>query len=115
MKNIREIITDLNVARSNSCSQEKSEEIKGIIQHLLTYAEIEGELGICLVTLSKTKSVFVKDAGNCICEMTEFGWDFANKRIVGLAGFEKKIPIFAFFKDYGKTWALTKEELLCQK
>lgn len=41
MKTIREIITDLNVARSNNCSQEKSEEIKKIINDLLPYAELQ--------------------------------------------------------------------------
>ena len=40
MKSIREIITDLNVARSNDCSKEKSEEIKGIIQYLLQYEKV---------------------------------------------------------------------------
>lgn len=40
MKSIREIVTDLNVARSNDCSQEKSEEIKGIINELLPYEDV---------------------------------------------------------------------------
>ena len=39
MKKIREIITDLNVVRSNNCSKEKSEEIKKVINDLLPYAE----------------------------------------------------------------------------
>lgn len=39
MKSIRQIITDLNTARSNDCSKEKSEEIKRIIQDLIPYAE----------------------------------------------------------------------------
>ena len=46
MKNIREIITDLNVARSNSCSQEKSEEIKKIINDLLLHEKQEKALEI---------------------------------------------------------------------
>ena len=46
MKNIREIITDLNVARSNSCSQEKSEEIKKIINDLLPHEKQEKALEI---------------------------------------------------------------------
>lgn len=46
MKNIREIITDLNVARSNSCSQEKSEEIKKIINDLLPHEKKEKALEI---------------------------------------------------------------------
>lgn len=46
MKNIREIITDLNVARSNSCSKEKSEEIKKIINDLLPHEKQEKALEI---------------------------------------------------------------------
>ena len=46
MKNIREIITDLNVARSNSCPQEKSEEIKKIINDLLPHEKSEKALEI---------------------------------------------------------------------
>ena len=42
-KSIRQIITDLNVIRSNNCSKEKSEEIKGVIQDLIPYAEEQEE------------------------------------------------------------------------
>lgn len=34
-----QIITKLNVARSNNCTREKSEEFKGIINELLPYAD----------------------------------------------------------------------------
>ena len=44
MKSIRQIITDLNVARSNGCSKEKSEELKNIINDLLPYAEEQERL-----------------------------------------------------------------------
>lgn len=37
MKSIEQIVTDLNVARSNNCAKEKSEEIKSIINDLLPY------------------------------------------------------------------------------
>jgi hypothetical protein len=40
MKNkFYEIITKINVARSNNCTREKSEEFKGIINELLPYAD----------------------------------------------------------------------------
>lgn len=97
MKNIREIITDLNVARSNSCSKEKSEEIKGIINDLLPYAEIEEELGINLIKFfmgfKKNVRIYYKKG----------------KKI------KEGIMTLGILQKYGKTWALTKEELLCQK
>lgn len=40
-KTIRQIITELNVVRSNGCSKEKSEEIKAVIQDLIPYAEAQ--------------------------------------------------------------------------
>ena len=42
-KSIRQIITELNVIRSNNCSKEKSEEIKEVIQELIPYAEEQEE------------------------------------------------------------------------
>ena len=52
-KSIREIITDLNTARSNDCSKEKSEEIKGIIQYLIPYAEAEEKLDESMLTVAE--------------------------------------------------------------
>lgn len=52
-KTIRQIITDLNTARSNDCSKEKSEEIKGIIQFLLPYAEAEEKLDEPLLVVAE--------------------------------------------------------------
>ena len=40
---ISEIIAKLNIARSNGCSKEKSEEIKRIVDELLPYEELESE------------------------------------------------------------------------
>ena len=52
-KSIREIITDLNTARSNDCSKEKSEEIKGIIQYLIPYAEAEEKLDESMLNVAE--------------------------------------------------------------
>ena len=52
-KSIREIITDLNTARSNDCSKEKSEEIKGIIQYLIPYAKAEEKLDESMLTVAE--------------------------------------------------------------
>lgn len=111
MKNIREIITDLNVARSNSCSQEKSEEIKGIIQNLLPYAEIEENIGINLNTLVKALNnpIAIKlDNGNIVTM-------WCSNRLYGAGIGDYFLAVddhILHFEDYGKTWALTKEELL---
>ena len=112
MKNIREIITDLNVARSNSCSKEKSEEIKGIIQNLLPYAEIEEELGIDLITLFKAlkNGCYVKPWAE-IKHSYEIRTGSDNIHLFLLDENNNDYSL----KDYGKTWALKKEELLCQK
>lgn len=40
---ISEIIAKLNIARSDGCSKEKSEEIKRIVDELLPYEELESE------------------------------------------------------------------------
>lgn len=135
MKNIREIITDLNVARSNSCSQEKSKEIKDIIQHLLPYAKIEEDLGIDLATLFKALNngiYFVENNGiYCVAKhnveyslvkehedwLIQIKWlQIATSWLEEIGAEKTHIETLRFYlQDYGKTWALTTEELLCQK
>ena len=129
MKNINEIIASLNVARSNDCSKEKSEEFKSIIKELLPYGELEQELGLPLkVWVYLIKKEFIEEeriyVENSIDNENEkqltkkvngrpqrfiLGIDFEEK-FIQLQGTEEwcEMP----FKDYGKTWALTKEELL---
>lgn len=85
--------------------------LQAIYDKLFDLEDIEEELGIDFILITKAKSVFIKDANNDIYEMVEFGWDFFNKRVIGLAGSPTRL-VYACFKDYGKTWALTKEELL---
>ena len=105
MKNIRTSITELNVARSSDCSKEKSEEIKGIIQDLLPYAELEEELGIDLLTLFKAlKQGYI--------------WYDEEKYKIECLYMKPRIHLYVadgvggcYMEDYGKTWALTKEEL----
>lgn len=102
--------------------------------------DIEQELGIDLITLFKAKSIYIatfsywkwnlKDKQQCkkndigaieekrIVEKNNFCIDFINKEIVIIefeliddGDYETEI-IRLKFKDYGKTWALTREELL---
>ena len=82
-------------------------------QELLEYKDIEEELGIDLITLFKalTKEyIFIKQDNKIYENNVEFsinkdekGW-YINLEV---CHFDK-----LYFKDYGKTWALTKEELL---
>lgn len=98
---IRNIITKLNVARSNNCDAEKSREIKDIINELVPLAELEEELGIELLTLFKMlkNGFYIRTEAGIIFIKNEDEWE--------------KLKSYNEFKsEYGKTWALTKEELL---
>lgn len=113
---IREIITRLNIAISNSIEKEKYDELKDIIKDLIPYAELEEELGIDLITLFKAMK-----NGIWIKRTNKFGEVFYDREEVSSFSFyfkeiyvehecEYQYPYA--LKDYGVTWALTKEELL---
>ena len=85
-----------------------------IVNKLGKLEDIEEELGIDLIKLIECirneKGIWKRENGdgkliNTRCMLTcEFGyWRVYDKETV------------YNLKDYGKTWALTKEELLCQK
>lgn len=119
MKNINEIVASLNVARSNDCSKEKSEEFKSIIQDLLPYAKLEERLGIDLITLIKaleggiyikTKQGEIKGTSvtlsyDCDC-YNEWLSNFRSTLV------SSELHTAVNIRDYGKDWALKKEELL---
>lgn len=131
MNNIRSIITELNIARSNDCSPEKSEEIKGIIQELLPLAKMEEESGVDFWLLDKICSNGVYCFQESIREFKskrygkvshiensdihiQFFGPYKQKRTgVSIMGYiDSKNSYYTLpIKDYGKTWALTKEEL----
>ena len=86
-----------------------------IIKELCEYKTIEEELGIDLITLFKaiTKGFYVKSNdfmkahyhfSPCLFK-TNNDYERANEYIIEYG------KDFVFLKDYGKTWALTKEEL----
>lgn len=77
--------------------------------------DIEEELGIDLLTYFKIKSaerVYVKELGSDISEMlvrpSKDSIDVCYKGFVNIPECDSSLQL----KDYGKTWALTKEELL---
>lgn len=80
--------------------------------------DIEDELGIDLITLFKAvKSgvyykVISEDSPNYGCIFfDEFVMVGKNKDDYGHWGLLASLSQLFYFKDYGKTWALTKEEL----
>ena len=117
MKKIRESITELNVANSNDVSKTKHDELRGIVEDLLPYAELEEEFGF---DLSLFKKVLLGDKnGICFwssndnsprpCGPYRMNMDLSNLRFYSRGEYWESVY---YFKDYGKTWALTREELL---
>jgi len=70
--------------------------------------DIEEDLGIDLVKLLSAKSIFVVECDEIYESQTPFV-DCVNKQIL-LAHYTTITEDYDF-KDYGKTWAFTKEEL----
>ena len=78
--------------------------------------DIELELDMQLTTLfelynkmCEQKCVYVKIGNEIKCEYSDyFVVDFKNKEIIGM---EYEPMNYYEFKDHGKTWALTREEL----
>ena len=87
-----------------------------IYRKLSQLEDIEKELDIELTILfelynkmSKQKFIYVKIGNEIRCEYNDyFVVDFKNKEF---AAVYYELVDFYGFKDYGKTWALTKEEL----
>lgn len=115
MSRMREIITELNVANSNNVSEDKHKEIRGIVEHLLPYAEFEEQIGIDFITLTKALEDGIcfwssNDNNPKPCGPFKLGLDFKNLRFYSCGDYWEASY---YFKDYGKTWALTQEELEC--
>ena len=80
--------------------------LQAIYDKLFDLEDIEEELGIDLIKLLQVQTVgaYFIDVDKKWIPMTDY-----NEKCFKLM--ESKIYRF-YFKDYGKTWALTKEELL---
>ncbi len=77
--------------------------------------DIEDELGIELITLfkaSKNGIVFIDNDTHDIRLAYNIKIDIYENELVDITIGEEQKPMYFKFKDYGKTWALTKEELL---
>ena len=101
----------------NVCSQFKGNYRKEIHNKLGQLEDIEEELGIDLITLFKAlkNGIYYFTSGGQLTK--DFVWLFNNHINIGvndglsysfMTAFERQILLF---QDYGKTWALTKEEL----
>lgn len=111
---IREIITELNVANSNNVSEDKHKELRDIIEHLLPYAEFEERIGIDFITLTKAleDGVYYKEYSHGKFEFCKVrGIEKIGLSIISNFAPYPECDDIAYFKDYGKTWALTQEEL----
>ena len=119
MRLTKKIFTDLYASPCDEDTEENQAEQQWKICNKLGQLEdIEDELGIGLITLfkAKTKGIYVlteelKKPYHFRSWEVEISFNdrcIPNKYIAGVVnGREKQFD----FKDYGKTWALTKEEL----
>lgn len=93
---------------------EKLEELDDLLWYIKRIKDIEEELGIDLVTLIKAIKDGVYVEGKKKPKYRTVWFDDIDSGItdedVGLYWFDIDDKRF-YFKDYGKTWALTKEEL----
>ncbi len=87
-------------------------------KELIEYKTLEDELGIDLITLFKTKTVWCETLLEDI-KTKERSYQIIERKLWGVNLEYKEIMVgsqysFGSYKinDYGKTWALTKEELL---
>lgn len=98
-------------------AREDSEKIFNCLQKLGQLEDIEQELGIDLITLFKALNSGVYWKGNYILSPKPNGIYFEDKPTLDI---ENKLlrhilyqvnKDYVYLKDYGKTWALTREEL----
>jgi len=89
-------------------------ELNKSVQKLGQLEDIEEELGIDLITLVKaSKGIVVYNESKTAIEIDVIPTiDLLNKRFIVWSGDIMKPYKTLYFKDYGKTWALSKEELL---
>lgn len=90
-------------------STECANRFKNILETIKEYKIIEKELGIDLITLFKALKDGIYVNGEKVDVLLFYDMDFFNKTSFQL---HASNGINYYIKDYGKTWALTKEELL---
>jgi hypothetical protein len=85
-------------------------------QKLLDIEKLEDEIGIDLVTLFKalTDGIYARfylENGEPNISFNKGCWNYIDKKNRCFKSYFSPHPTNLFFKDYGKTWALTREEL----
>lgn len=108
-------ITQKSLDEAIELIQNKDKYIAKLKAKLKPYKDLEKELGIDLITfvkLNKTYKIYDKE------EESFMYWDyidFKNKRLVCVDDWDEMgythLEYYYYFKDYGKKWTLTKEEL----
>ena len=101
-------VEELTLKHSNSLGSVRR--LDFIAKELKRYKAIEKELGIDLTTLLKAlkNGIYVKKTNNHITDYAGELLSFQGDCFV--VGADYNTDVY-YFKDYGKTWALTKEEL----
>ena len=103
-----------NVGNEENYNLRSNCDAQSLLNKLGQLEDIEEELGIDLITYFKiknAKTVFVKELGHDVSEMlvrnSKDGIDVCYKGFANIPECDSYLRL----KDYGKTWALTKEEL----
>ena len=90
-----------------------SVDVRDALQKLATLEDIEDKLGIDLLTLFKSleQGIWFRNIvdNKMRCSIPMCAELEISKK--GLTLISMEMDILFYFKDYGKTWALTKEEL----
>lgn len=108
---------DINTSNIESSTVIEGIALKNCVNKLGKLEDIEENIGISLITLSKAfkEGIFILDSKyNMIRDCTDIllSIDWNNKCFyIECTGDCININQFYYFKDYGKTWAFTKEEL----
>ena len=100
----------------DATEEERNKYLYSIITKLGQLEDIEDELGIDLITLFKAlKNGYWYDMDNLKWKVGQFNLQLVNGDFALCSNthdpFDAKPLVVAYLKDYGKTWALTKEEL----
>ena len=104
-------LTSLEVQCFNKPGLSPNDFIILMQKELVEYKKIEEKLGIDLITLIKTSKGIDVDEGNAIRENVIPTIDLLNKRLIVYTwNFDCPYKTY-YFKDYGKSWVLTGEEL----
>lgn len=92
--------------------QDDGSNVARLLQIIGEYEELEEELGISLVILLKAKKVYFKYfSGDEIKESYRVHFDITRNILIVYEYPEDEFGNGFSLKEYGKTWALTREEL----